>query len=68
VLLRREQYRRADDPEPCAAIVQTAILNGLDPEAHLRDVLTRIADHPIQRIDEFLPWNWATARRNAAAA
>ncbi len=36
----------------------TARLNGLDPEAYLRDVLERIADPPpINRIDERLPWN-----------
>lgn len=39
------------------SLVETAKLNGLDPEAYLRDVLTRIADHPISRIDELLPWN-----------
>jgi len=37
--------------------VETAKLNGLDPQAYLREVLTRIADHPINRIDELLPWN-----------
>jgi transposase len=39
------------------SLIETAKMNGLDPEAYLRDVLTRIADHPISRIDELLPWN-----------
>lgn len=42
-------------------LVSAARLNGLDPESYLRDVLTRIADHPINRIGELLPWNWAAA-------
>jgi hypothetical protein len=32
-------------------------LNSLDPERYLRQVLERIADHPIQHISELLPWN-----------
>lgn len=39
------------------SLVETAKLNGTDPEAYLREVLTRIADHPINRIDKLLPWN-----------
>lgn len=42
-------------------LIETAKLNGLDPEAYLRDVIARIADHKITRIAELLPWNWAKA-------
>jgi transposase len=34
-------------------------MSGMDPEAYLRHVLGRIGDHPINRIDELLPWNVA---------
>jgi transposase len=40
------------------SLIETAKLNGLDPETWLRDVLARIADHPITRVSDLLPWNW----------
>ncbi|MCA8928582.1 MAG: transposase [Alphaproteobacteria bacterium] len=40
-------------------LIETAKLNGIDPQAWLTDVLGCIADHKINRIDELLPWNIA---------
>lgn len=44
------------------SLIETCRLNGIDPEAWLTDVIARIGDHPINRIDELLPWRWAQAR------
>jgi transposase len=40
------------------SLIVTAKMNQIDPQAWLADVLTRIAEHPVHKIDELLPWNW----------
>lgn len=42
-------------------LIETAKLNGIDPQAWLTDVLARIQDHKISRLDELLPWRYADA-------
>ncbi|MGC1416345.1 MAG: transposase, partial [Candidatus Acidiferrum sp.] len=65
VALGRKNYLFAGSDrggESAAAIyslVGTAKLNGIDPESYLRNILSRIAEHSINRIDELLPWNFA---------
>ena len=39
------------------SLIGTAKLNGCDPEAFLREVLTRVAEHPILELADLLPWN-----------
>lgn len=39
-------------------IIETAKMNGVDPQAYLADILDRIHDHMNPRLDELLPWNW----------
>jgi transposase len=40
------------------SLIVTCKMNGVDPQAWLTDVLSRIASHPAHRLDELLPWNW----------
>jgi len=49
-------------------LIRTAILNGVEPEAYLRDVIARIGSHPINRLHELLPWNWAQPATQSVAA
>ncbi|WP_201151884.1 IS66 family transposase [Rhodovulum sulfidophilum] len=44
-------------------LIETAKMNGLDPQASLADILDRIHDHKINRIDELLPWLWQAKRQ-----
>ena len=49
-------------------LIVTAKLNDIDLQAWLADVLRRIADHPANRIDDLLPWNWTARQATAEAA
>jgi transposase len=60
--------RGADRAAIMAALITTAKLNDVDPQAWLADVLARIAEHPVNRLDELLPWNWAAQRSRPIAA
>jgi len=65
VALGRKNYlfaasdRGGESAAAIYSLIGTAKLNGIDPESYLRKVLSRIAGHPINRIDELLPWNLA---------
>jgi len=49
-------------------IIETAKLHGQNPEVYLTDVLARIQDHPKDRIEDLLPWNWTPANARCEAA
>jgi len=64
-------FAGSDRGGECAAVmytlIQTARLNDVDPQAWLADVLARINDHNIQKLDQLLPWNWKTTAAKLAA-
>jgi transposase len=49
------------------SLIETAKLNGIDPQAYLRHVLSHIADQPINRIYELLPWHVAQTSTTQAS-
>jgi transposase len=49
-------------------IIRTCVLNGVEPEAYLREVLACIGEFPINRIGELLPWNFAARKARSLAA
>jgi len=49
-------------------LIVTAKMNDVDPQSWLADVLARIADQPVSRLDELLPWNWRKASIAAVRA
>jgi hypothetical protein len=55
-------------PTANSGLIESAKLNGVDPQAWLADVLARIADHPAKRIGDLLPWNWRAAMGASAVA
>jgi Transposase and inactivated derivatives len=65
VALGRKNYlfagsdRGGESAATIYSLIGTAKLNAIDPEGYLRNVLSRIAEHPINRIEELLPWNLA---------
>ena len=50
------------------SLIGSAKLNGLDPEAYLRFVIDRIAEHPVNRVADFLPWAVASQIISPSAA
>ena len=52
-----------------ASLIETCKLNAIDPQAYFADVFARlVADHPINRLDELLPWRWAVDQAERRAA
>uniref|UniRef100_UPI002030C6E1 IS66 family transposase n=1 Tax=Ensifer adhaerens TaxID=106592 RepID=UPI002030C6E1 len=60
--------RGADRAAFMATLIMSAKLNDIDPQAWLADVLARIADTSITRLEQLLPWNWTALSAKAAAA
>ncbi len=59
--------RGADRAAFMATLIMSAKLNDIDPQAWLADILANIADTPISRLEQLLPWNWILKALSAQA-
>jgi len=50
------------------SLIATTKLNEVDPRAWLADVIARIADRPVRRLAELLPWHWRETQTGTAVA
>ena len=57
--------RGAENAATIMTIVETAKLNDLNPQAYIADLLSRLPDHKINRLDELLPWKWKPQEQKA---
>ena len=60
--------RGADRAAVMLTLIMTARLNGVDPKAWLADILARVANLPVSRLHELLPWEWKAQRDAVIAA
>jgi hypothetical protein len=68
-LCRRRFFASGDDGgrrwADLASLIETCKLNGVNPQVYLTDLLTRLVNGlPQSRIDELMPWHWATAKNS----
>ncbi|MGH1483821.1 MAG: IS66 family transposase [Geminicoccales bacterium] len=61
--------RGAENAATIMTIIETAKLNQLNPQAYIADLLNRLPDHKINRLDDLAPWNWqpSSAEESKAA-
>jgi len=57
--------RGAENAATIMTIIETAKANNLNPQAYTADLLIRLPDHKINRLDELLPWNWKPAEQKS---
>jgi transposase len=50
------------------SLIVTAKMNDVDPQAWLADILARVAEHPAQKLDQLLPWNWQQLKEPVSQA